>query len=255
LLPAALAGSLHDQSLAALLERQFPDPLVEYLLLDTASRTAIASHWTGVEAAAPMGSLMKPFAALAWAQGHDSPYPVFECRGTVNGCWSARAHGRLNIEDAVEQSCNAYFLALAAQIDADEMKRTSAAFGLTPPGKDTPSARIGLRGDWKVTPFTLALGYAELAERRSDPRVRPLLAGMALSAETGTGRAAGKPALAKTGTAPCAHARRQPGDGYTVLLFPADSPRYVLLVRVDGVPGSKAAATAGRMMRTVLIGK
>ena len=254
-LPAAFAGSLHDQSLELLLGRLFPQPAINYLLLDAASQDVIASRWPEAGTAVPMGSLMKPFTALAGAQTHRGPYPTFECRGTANGCWSPRAHGRLAIEDAVAQSCNAYFLALAAQTAGAHMEPTLAEFNLPPPGKDTAGALIGLGGDWKVTPRTLATAYARLAGRRWDAAARPLLAGMALSAERGTGRAAGKPALAKTGTAPCTHARRQPGDGYAILLFPSESPRYVLLVRVDGAPGSHAAAVGGRIMRTVLDGK
>ena len=53
-------------------------------------------------------------------------------------------------------------------------------------------------------------------------------------------------ARVKTGTAPCLHAHRLPGDGYAVVLYPAESPRFLLLVQVHGVPGSKAAVTAGR---------
>jgi hypothetical protein len=57
----------------------------------------------------------------------------------------------------------------------------------------------------------------------------------------------------QTGTAPASTpqgARRR----YAVVLYPAESLRFLLLVQVHGVPGSKAAVTAGRVMRVVLDG-
>ena len=53
-------------------------------------------------------------------------------------------------------------------------------------------------------------------------------------------RAIGK-GLAKTGTAPCEHLKRMPGDGLAVWLWPEDQPRRAILVREHGVPGSIAA--------------
>jgi hypothetical protein len=35
-----------------------------------------------------------------------------------------------------------------------------------------------------------------------------------------------------------------------MVLYPKDAPRIALLVRVEGVPGSQAAAAAGRVLRT-----
>jgi hypothetical protein len=42
---------------------------------------------------------------------------------------------------------------------------------------------------------------------------------------------------------------RAPGDGFVVALVPAQQPEILLMVRVHGVPGAKAAETAGRMLR------
>jgi cell division protein FtsI/penicillin-binding protein 2 len=77
-----------------------------------------------------------------------------------------------------------------------------------------------------------------------------------LSAQKGTAKAAGAelrhlPALAKTGTAPCTHPRKAPGDGFALVMAPADHPRTVLLVRLHGRPGSMAAGIAGRMIAAV----
>jgi hypothetical protein len=82
---------------------------------------------------------------------------------------------------------------------------------------------------------------------------------MALSAEAGTTSAieralGGRAALAKSGTAPCIHSRHAPGDGYVMVLYPAESPQLQLLVCVHGVPGAKAAATAGQILRIAVDG-
>jgi cell division protein FtsI/penicillin-binding protein 2 len=79
---------------------------------------------------------------------------------------------------------------------------------------------------------------------------------MAFSAQKGTGKAAGEAllhvsAMAKTGTAPCIHANKAPGDGFALVMSPADHPRAVLLVRLHGRPGSIAAGVAGRMIAAV----
>jgi cell division protein FtsI/penicillin-binding protein 2 len=78
---------------------------------------------------------------------------------------------------------------------------------------------------------------------------------MLQSSQTGTGRAVGMRALVKTGTAACDHPAGQPGDGYVVALYPAEAPKYTLLVQIHGVPGATAAAAAGKMLRTILNGK
>ncbi len=99
----------------------------------------------------------------------------------------------------------------------------------------------------------MARAYLELYRRRDQPGVREILAGMLRSAQHGTGAAVGRAlkhseAFVKTGTAPCTHAVRAPGDGFVVALVPAQAPEIVLMVRVHGVPGAKAAETVGRML-------
>jgi cell division protein FtsI/penicillin-binding protein 2 len=105
----------------------------------------------------------------------------------------------------------------------------------------------------------MARAYLEFIRRREQPGVREVLAGMAQSAKHGTGaevdRALAFPdALVKTGTAPCTHSPRAPGDGFVVVLTPADQPQILLMVRVHGVPGAQAAKTAGQMLRRIEAG-
>jgi cell division protein FtsI/penicillin-binding protein 2 len=65
----------------------------------------------------------------------------------------------------------------------------------------------------------------------------------------------GRGILAKTGTAACVASKKHAGDGFTVVLDPADSPRTALIIRIHGVPGAEAAKTASRMLRMLRTGR
>jgi cell division protein FtsI/penicillin-binding protein 2 len=126
------------------------------------------------------------------------------------------------VVEALAQSCNSYFEQIALE--------TSEDAALT-------------------SPATIARAYCELARRAGEPGVDEVLRGLAASAVRGTARAVGPGALAKTGTAPCTHARRAPGDGFAIVLYPASRPEFALLVRRHGAPGSEAARQAGEIVR------
>ena len=134
------------------------------------------------------------------------------------------------------------------------MASTAEGFGLNAPASDlTGPPLMGLGTEWQISPLRMAHAYLELIRRREQPGVREVLAGMAQSAQHGTGYGVGQAlkhsnALVKTGTAPCTHPRAAPGDGFVVALVPADQPELLLMVRVHSVPGAKASLTAGRML-------
>lgn len=218
----------------------------DYLVVDARTREVIERHWADAETPIPVGSLVKPFTALAYS----GEWPEFQCKGTLGGCWLARGHGRIGFREALAQSCNAYFLNLARGVNADTLAVVAAKFGIPAPGEDTAEARIGLGRSWNISPIALARAYAELASRSGEPAVREILEGLRMAAESGTARAVGRGRLAKTGTAPCVAERKDKGDGFTVVLDPADAPRRVLLVRVHGTSGAEAAKTAARILRS-----
>ena len=231
---ALLALAIGDETTARTLARLFPS--ASFLLMDPASGLLIASHWDAPpNAATPLGSLMKPLVALA----HGSPFPEIECRA----CWKPDGHGRLGLTEALAQSCNAYFLALAKAVAPEAMARTAIRYGLPVPDVQTPEAWIGLGSGWRVPPAALLRAYG-----RFDGSVLP---GLRRSAERGTARACGGDAYAKTGTGPCIHHPKGRGDGYAVALFPAETPRFALLVSAHNRPGSEAARTAGEMRRAM----
>lgn len=230
---------------------------VSWLLMDPAN-AVIASRWDDPTAAIPPGSLVKPFAALAYAQGHDYRYPRHVCFGDRTGCWLPAGHGELGIVDAIAHSCNSYFRELSKRLLPARIEGLARRFGLPPPLPDAPSeSYLGLGADWRIAPLGLARGYHELLRRQQQPGVAPLIEGMRQACRVGTASSVGAQAdsmemLGKTGTAPCTHRGLTPaadGDGFVILIGPADRPRHTLLVRVHGVPGLVAAEIAGSVWR------
>lgn len=212
-----------------------------FLWLDVETGAVRGGDWPDADKPAQVGSLVKPFTALAYAQSHGFEYPEVTCRR----CWSARAHGRLDVIGAMAHSCNSYFLRLAE--GAEGLGALAARFGLGAPA-DGADARIGLGAGWPVGPAALLRAYVELVRRRAEPGVGPLVAGLRESAKSGTGKGIGLEALVKTGTAECVHGGA-PGDGYAVGLYPAGQPRVAVLVRVHGRPGSDAAVIVGELIK------
>jgi cell division protein FtsI/penicillin-binding protein 2 len=146
---------------------------------------------------------------------------------------------------------------LTANLTAADVSHTATRFGLDYPGPDAFGADLaGLGTRWRTSPLQVAHAYIELTRQREQPGVRQILEGMALSESRGTGAAIHREfpypyALAKTGTTACTHSPRSPGDGFVVVLTPADNPQILLMVRVHAVPGAQAAKIAGQMLRRI----
>jgi cell division protein FtsI/penicillin-binding protein 2 len=250
-------ASLFAQSAAEALERSFPSRDLSFLLLDASTGNVLATRWDHPDMPIPMGSLFKPFTALAYGERHEFEYPVHTCRGAATGCWLPRGHGRMNLTSAIAQSCNSYFRILTGDLNSSDVSPTATRFGLDPPPRTSTGAELAGFGDrWRTSPLRMARAYIELARDRNQRAIGQILDGMAESARDGTAAAVHRElpsldALAKTGTAACTHAHRSPGDGFVVVLTPADHPRLLLLVRVHGVPGSHAAQTAAQMLHRI----
>lgn len=253
--PTSQPKSLFAQSTIQVLDHEFGNGRISYLLFEAQTEVLLSSRWEDASRPIPLGSLVKPFTALAYAEAHDFQYPVHVCKGEASGCWQAHPHGELDIVSAIAVSCNSYFRALATNLNGEQLLRTTDRFGLEPPNPElTGASLMGLGDQWLISPLHMARAYLELYRRRDQPRVRELLTGMAQSAEHGTGAGVGRAlkhtdALVKTGTASCTHLHPAPADGFVVALVPASQPEILLMVRVHGVAGAKAAVTAGRMLK------
>jgi cell division protein FtsI/penicillin-binding protein 2 len=251
------ANSLFAQSASQILEHEFPSTEISYLLLDARTGALLASRWDDLERPIPLGSLVKPFTAIAYGEEHQFHYPTHVCRGEASGCWRPRGHGEVTLTSAVAQSCNSYFRMLTANMSSADLAPTARRLGLDPPAANlSGAALIGMGNRWLISPLHVARAYLELNRRRDQPGAREVLAGMAQSAWQGTGSEVDRAlrrshALVKTGTAACTHPSHAPGDGFVVALVPAEQPEFLLMVRVHGVSGATAAVTAGRMLRRI----
>lgn len=212
---------------------------IDYVSVDVRSREVIEQHWEQIDRPVPVGSLVKPFLAMAYS----GEFPEFTCTGEE--CWRPQGHGRLKFRNALAVSCNAYFLNLARGVDQNTLAVVASKFGIPAPADETPEARIGLGVAWKILPAALARAYAELMARSGEPRVAEILDGLRMSAESGTSAAIGRGFFAKTGTAQCVSEPHDAGDGFTAAM----DARRVLLVRVHGVPGAEAAKSAKQILR------
>jgi cell division protein FtsI/penicillin-binding protein 2 len=272
--PCQPAGSaspgIFSQAAKASLDRNFPSPAISYLLMDNTG-AVLAERWPAgtdpdlssasstvpsPEAIAP-GSLVKPFLAIAYGEQHGGTFPIVHCTGTSSRCWRPAGHGSLGLEEAIAQSCNTFFLELAAGLNRGRAAQTLARYGLGGPGAGAPGeAFIGLGTGWKESPLALAKAYLQLEKEQQYPTQSRIVKGMLGSAERGTARGVDAElgenmALAKTGTAACTHKPAGTADGFTVVLYPAVQPRMLLLVRVHGATGAASAKVAGAMLRTL----
>jgi len=249
--------SLFAQSAAEALRCDFSDTDISYLLLDARSGQILASSWQNPELPIPLGSLAKPFTALAYGEQHDFRYPSHVCLGTASGCWRPAGHGAVDLTSAIAYSCNSYFRTLTEDLDSEDVSATAGRFRIDSPDPEAEGmALAGVGSSWRVAPLRMARAYIELSRERDRPAVQQILDGMAKSAQQGTGAEVGRvlpgrSVLVKTGTAPCTHARHAQGDGLAIAMLPADDPKILLMVRVHGVPGSQAAKTAGQMLRRI----
>ncbi len=251
------SSSLFAQTAAEILARDFSSHDISFLLMDARSGRLLVSRWENADTPIPMGSLLKPFTALAYGEQHDYRFPSHTCHGTPTGCWLPRGHGEVDLTGAIADSCNSYFRMLTTDLTAAAVSPIATRFGLDRPDLETSGAEFaGLGTRWRTSPLRVAHAYLELIRERERPGVSQILDGMALSTQHGTGAAVRRAfpfttTLAKTGTAECTHATHAPGDGFTVVLMPADDPQILLLVRVHGVPGAQAAKTAGQILRRI----
>ena len=212
------------------------------LRLDVNTLRIEAENWAEPETPVPVGSLLKPFAALAYARSFSHRYPNFKCSG--KRCWLPEGHGTLSIVPAVAYSCNSYFRELSHAVDPLQLAEVSAAYGLRAPPKNAkPEWYFGL-GPWSQSPRALLRAYYELWNRRTQPGVGAIVDGMRGAAQFGTANALGAGVLAKTGTAACSHqprSQRSIVDGFVIRLKPDHTPTEVTLARLHDATGRQAA--------------
>ncbi len=252
-------SKLFAQSVSERLKRSFDHRELSWLLFNVEGKV-VAQSWKDISLAVAPGSLVKPFIAVAYGEQHNGVFPHVYCAGTRDHCWLPKGHGSRGLEAAIAESCNAYFLALAKDLDRKRAEETWDRFGLKGPSRDASSeSLIGLGSGWRESPMALATAYLRLNASQRQSVQQRIIAGMQASAKDGTAHGVddalgANAALAKTGTAECAHRPRGAADGFAVVLYPADQPRVLLLVRRHGATGAETAVVAGEMLRSIGMG-
>ncbi|MEA3286273.1 MAG: penicillin-binding protein 2 [Candidatus Marinimicrobia bacterium] len=109
----------------------------------------------GVQGLYPAGSTLKPLAALYSLENHSNARErTYTCRGSYRlgnrsfGCWKKSGHGKVNLHEALQQSCNVYFFNLIQDIGLEGWAHTAREFGLGQvTGIDIPGENKGLVPD------------------------------------------------------------------------------------------------------------
>jgi penicillin-binding protein 2 len=119
--PNVVSGGQGTRAVSDAFKRLYADPLKP-----TLDKT--------ISAAYPPGSTYKPFSALAGlADGLVDPNAVVDCRGGFD--YGKRffrctgVHRRVNLHDAMVQSCNTYFYELGSRISIDRLASVGLDFG------------------------------------------------------------------------------------------------------------------------------
>jgi hypothetical protein len=228
---------------AALAASSRPDLVV--WRLESGRVTAEAGAPTGP---LPVGSLVKPFLAEAWARAHPGETPARTTCDERSGCWRPSGHGALGLARALAVSCNTYFAALAADTPQDVLAATLREEGFVVERLVSPSSVLGLDGNAEapvVEPRSLLLAYDRLLTRpwaaAEEPVRGEVLAGLRESARLGTARGAAA-LMGKTGTVPSLRGLAQHTSGWALIVSSSGSLRLGLLR--DGT-GREAAAALG----------
>ncbi|MFM8533585.1 MAG: SpoIID/LytB domain-containing protein, partial [Acidimicrobiia bacterium] len=210
------------------------------------------------------GSIVKTVALVAALErGIITAASTHMCRrvskadGQTYACSHPDLKRPLSPAEALAYSCNDFFVALAPKLSREALNATRMAAGLPPVAANVPMSQavLGLAGP-RTTPRALIDVMARLAGAGKDkpvpmkPETRAvLLEGLRGAAEFGTAsalKAAGVPAIAKTGTVlmPSGTAL-----GIVVAFTPADKPARAIVVVAPGAAGVDAAEIAAAELR------
>lgn len=223
------------------------DDLLVYRLADGVFRKPAQAT------AGPMsvGSLQKPFLVRAWAAAHPGDAaPRHVCRGG-EACWYRPGHGELGLVEALAQSCNDYFRALAGSVPGPALAASLRAAGFRVDEPLSPAEAIGLdpAGRVSIEPRALLAAYATLLREPwspGEPLRREVLAGLRAAAFEGTASALrGRNVWAKTGTSSAVDGVPLATSGWIVSVDDAGRATLGLLPRGTGREAARALAAAG----------
>lgn len=234
-----------------------------YLLLELPSTRVVAvSRPDVIDTPVAPGSVIKVATLIAaLEEGVVDATTRVLCRWTyqVDGrsltCAHPDLHRPLGPAEALGQSCNVFFAAVAGRMKRGGLDDILIRLGLSPvnPAASTVPAALGLAGI-RVTPRALLEAFVRATGGepafRMDNRSRTVvIEGLRIAATSGTASALGRAgirALAKTGTAPMTGGGFQ---GLVVAVAPDVNPGYAVVVLAPGGAGADAAQIAADVLR------
>jgi cell division protein FtsI/penicillin-binding protein 2 len=179
------------------------------VVLDAASGKVLEADHADV-AAAPPGSALKPFTALALLDAGFPDKTTLVCPRTlrVSGrkmdCTHPQLAAPVDLAVALAYSCNYFFVRASRRLDAQRLVEALRGFGFEArPAATEEQLQLQAIGQWGVqaTPMQMAQAYRRLARSGS----RLITAALEGATEFGTAQLAavpGVPVAGKTGTAP-----------------------------------------------------
>jgi len=201
------------------------------------------------------GSLMKLITAeAALGQGL---WPNYNCDGQddIGGkhrhCWTPKGHGPQELTQALAHSCNLYFSKLGNQLNQEGLLRVLKQYGFSQtkniseeknnPRLDWIDLAIGDSDFFKVTPLEMATFWDRYLEKLSQSSFQGIRQGLTRSADQGTAsrlHTLDFPILSKTGTSD-SQRKAYKTDAWFLGAFPAENPRYALLIFLKNAHGYK----------------
>ena len=119
----------------------------------------------------PPASTYKIVTAIAGLEeGVANPDEKIDCKGGLHlgdrifGCWRRSGHGKVNLSEAIERSCDVYFYVVAERLGIDRLARYAKLFGLgNRTGLELPGEKGGLvpTTEWKMRRFKRAWNKGE----------------------------------------------------------------------------------------------
>ena len=125
---------------------RFSQPRHFFPLLDARTGRVLTRAGT-IDSPIPLGSLVKPFTALAYGDQHDFRYPAPYCRGTPPDAGCLTATAKSDSLSAIACSCNSYFRMLTTNLTAADVDPTAHRFGIEAPDHD--AAGVPRLLDWQ----------------------------------------------------------------------------------------------------------
>jgi len=206
-----------------------------------------------------IGSLAKIITAAALIEENiittEQTYNCKGCEVISNKkiyCWNAGGHGKNNLESALAQSCNLFFLNYAKKLKSGDILKYYKIFipdnKLPTSGLNTDLA-LGLDQKLLINPMEM-LSLASASAGTKQINIKPstiavIRNGMILSGKSGTAKLFSKKgynAAAKTGTAPYG---KNGKHGWVIGYYPADKPKLAFCIFVTDGTGYSDAVPIG----------